>query len=72
MRMPEAYEAPTVVHYGSVAALTASAFKCSGGSDAFYASQRTGIQDKDGGGAIYDPMTGEVIDQDPCQPFTLP
>ncbi|MEX0762976.1 MAG: lasso RiPP family leader peptide-containing protein [Dehalococcoidia bacterium] len=68
MRKP--YEAPRVVAYGRVEALTASSFKCTGGSDAFYANQRTGIEPV-GGDTIFDESTGGVIDPDGCNRFTL-
>lgn len=63
------YESPRLTSFGRVSALTASSFKCTGGSDAFYASQRTGIEPA-GGETIYDETTGEVISSDECSPFT--
>lgn len=67
--MLKTYESPRLVRYGSVEALTASAFKCTGGSDAFYANQRTGIEPVEGE-TIYDETTGEAISSDECSPFT--
>lgn len=69
----ERYLSPELVVRGRVSAITASGFKCTGGSDAFFAAMRTGAKDQlSDGETIYDTSTGGAIDAGSCEPFSLP